>query len=295
MPELPEAEMPDINPADLRIDTFRSSGAGGQHVNTTDSAIRITHLPTGIVVECQDERSQHKNKAKALSVLGARIRAAEVAKRQQAEASTRRNLLGSGDRSDRNRTYNFPQGRVTDHRINLTLYRLDEAMEGKLDMLIEPIVQGTSGRSAGGAVRAGMMTFQAWQQAIARPAESDSPRRDAEILLGHVTGRARTWILAFGETTLSADEAARLEALLVRRQRGEPIAHLVGQREFWSLPLFVSPATLIPRPDTECLVEQALARLPTAPCRILDLGTGTGAIARRWPANVRTVRSPRWT
>ena len=141
MPELPEAEMPAINPSDLRIDTFRSSGAGGQHVNTTDSAIRITHLPTGIVVECQDERSQHKNKAKALSVLGARIRAAEVSRRQQAEASERRNLLGSGDRSDRNRTYNYPQGRVTDHRINLTLYRLDEAMEGKLDMLIEPIVQ----------------------------------------------------------------------------------------------------------------------------------------------------------
>ena len=140
MPEAEEVEF-ELDPKDLRIDTFRSSGAGGQHVNTTDSAIRITHLPTGIVVECQDERSQHKNKAKALSVLGARIRAAEVAKRQQAEASTRRNLLGSGDRSDRNRTYNFPQGRVTDHRINLTLYRLDEAMEGKLDMLIEPIVQ----------------------------------------------------------------------------------------------------------------------------------------------------------
>lgn len=141
MAEIPEAELPDINPADLRIDTFRSSGAGGQHVNTTDSAIRITHIPTGIVVECQDERSQHKNKAKALSVLGARIRAAEVAKRQQEEASTRRNLLGSGDRSDRIRTYNFPQGRVTDHRINLTLYRLDDVMEGKLDTLIEPIVQ----------------------------------------------------------------------------------------------------------------------------------------------------------
>ena len=140
---MPQAEEVDfaLDMKDLRIDTFRSSGAGGQHVNTTDSAIRITHLPTGIVVECQDERSQHKNKAKALSVLGARIHAAEMAKRQQAEASTRRNLLGSGDRSDRNRTYNFPQGRVTDHRINLTLYRLDEAMEGKLDMLIEPIVQ----------------------------------------------------------------------------------------------------------------------------------------------------------
>ncbi|AKJ42437.1 peptide chain release factor 1 [Pragia fontium] len=141
LPEIPEAELPEINPVDLKIDTFRSSGAGGQHVNTTDSAIRITHLPTGIVVECQDERSQHKNKAKALSVLGARIRAAEMQKRQSEEASTRRNLLGSGDRSDRNRTYNFPQGRVTDHRINLTVYRLDEVMEGKLDMLIQPIVQ----------------------------------------------------------------------------------------------------------------------------------------------------------
>ena len=141
MPAIPEAEMPEINAGDLRIDTFRSSGAGGQHVNTTYSAIRITHIPTGIVVECQDERSQHKNKAKAMSVLGARIRAAEMQKRQQAEASERRNLLGSGDRSDRNRTYNFPQGRVTDHRINLTLYRLDEVMEGKLDMLIQPIVQ----------------------------------------------------------------------------------------------------------------------------------------------------------
>lgn len=140
MPEVPETEVSEINPADLRIDTFRSSGAGGQHVNTTDSAIRITHIPTGIVVECQDERSQHKNKAKALSVLAARIKSIETQKRQQEEASTRRNLLGSGDRSDRNRTYNFPQGRVTDHRINLTLYRLDEVMEGRLDILIDPLI-----------------------------------------------------------------------------------------------------------------------------------------------------------
>lgn len=141
LPEIPESEQLEINPADLRIDTYRSSGAGGQHVNTTDSAIRITHIPTGIVVECQDERSQHKNKAKAMSVLAARIEDAERQKRQQEEASTRRNLLGSGDRSDRIRTYNYPQGRVTDHRINLTIYRLDEAMSGKLEMLIDPVIQ----------------------------------------------------------------------------------------------------------------------------------------------------------
>ncbi|MEA9391048.1 peptide chain release factor 1 [Acerihabitans sp. TG2] len=141
MPAIPEEELPVINSGDLRIDTFRSSGAGGQHVNTTDSAIRITHIPSGLVVECQDERSQHKNKAKALAVLGARLRAAEVRRRQLEEASTRRNLLGSGDRSDRIRTYNFPQGRVTDHRIGLTLYRLDEVIEGKLDMLVQPIMQ----------------------------------------------------------------------------------------------------------------------------------------------------------
>nr|WP_086939912.1 peptide chain release factor 1 [Thaumasiovibrio occultus] len=141
LPEVPEAEIPEINAGDLKIDTFRASGAGGQHVNTTDSAIRITHLPTGIVVECQDERSQHKNKAKAMSVLAARIIKAEEEKRHAEEASTRRNLLGSGDRSDRIRTYNYPQGRVSDHRINLTVYRLNEVMEGDLDSLIGPVVQ----------------------------------------------------------------------------------------------------------------------------------------------------------
>ncbi|MGP1929106.1 MAG: peptide chain release factor 1 [Arsenophonus sp. ER-BJ3-MAG3] len=140
LPEVLTTELPDINPNDLRIDTFRSSGAGGQHVNTTDSAIRITHIPTGIVVECQDERSQHKNKAKALSVLIARICSNETQKRLKLETSERRNLLGSGDRSDRIRTYNFPQGRITDHRINLTLYRLDEVINGKLDMFIQPII-----------------------------------------------------------------------------------------------------------------------------------------------------------
>lgn len=124
------------------------------------------------------------------------------------------------------------------------------------------------------------MEYQQWlKQAIERLTASESPRRDAEILLAFVTGRTRTFILAFGETALTDDEHARLDALLARRAAGEPVAYLIGQREFWSLPLEVSSATLIPRPDTECLVEQALARLPATPCRILDLGTGTGAIA----------------
>lgn len=141
LPEIPEAEAIEINPADLRIDTYRASGAGGQHVNRTDSAVRITHLPTGVVVECQDERSQHKNKAKAMSVLQSRLQAAEDEKRRQEEQSTRRSLVASGDRSERIRTYNYPQGRVSDHRINLTLYRLDEVLQGSLNLILDPIIQ----------------------------------------------------------------------------------------------------------------------------------------------------------
>jgi peptide chain release factor 1 len=139
LPELDEIEKIELNPADLRIDTFRSSGAGGQHVNKTDSAIRITHIPTGVVVECQDERSQHKNRSRAMALLGARLLAAEQEKQTAAQAQSRKLQVGSGDRSERIRTYNFPQGRVTDHRINLTLYRLDQVMEGDLDELLEAL------------------------------------------------------------------------------------------------------------------------------------------------------------
>lgn len=141
LPEVPESEAIEINKGDLKVDTFRASGAGGQHVNKTDSAIRLTHIPSGIVVECQDQRSQHKNRAQAMSVLTARIQAVEDEKRRSSEESERRNLVGSGDRSERIRTYNFPQGRVSDHRINLTLYRLNEVMEGELDVLISPLIQ----------------------------------------------------------------------------------------------------------------------------------------------------------
>ncbi|MBD3670926.1 MAG: peptide chain release factor 1 [Gammaproteobacteria bacterium] len=140
LPEVDEVEGIDINPSDLKVDTFRASGAGGQHVNKTDSAIRLTHLPTGVVVECQEERSQHKNRAKAMALLKSRLLAAKQEKQQSEQAATRKLLVGSGDRSERIRTYNYPQGRLTDHRINLTLYKLEQVMEGDLDQVIDPLV-----------------------------------------------------------------------------------------------------------------------------------------------------------
>lgn len=141
LPKVEAIEEVAINSSDLRIDTFRASGAGGQHVNKTDSAIRITHIPTGVVVECQDERSQHKNKARALSLLSARLLDAEQSKQRQEQAAKRKVLVGSGDRSERIRTYNYPQGRVTDHRINLTLYQLDDIIQGDLDPVIQPLIR----------------------------------------------------------------------------------------------------------------------------------------------------------
>jgi len=140
MPEVESLDDIDIKKGDLRIDTFRASGAGGQHVNKTDSAIRITHLPTGLVVECQDERSQHKNKARAMGLLSARLKNAQEAVAAENLAEERKSLVGSGDRSERIRTYNYSQGRVTDHRINLTLYKLGELMEGHLDEVIQPLI-----------------------------------------------------------------------------------------------------------------------------------------------------------
>jgi peptide chain release factor 1 len=140
MPEADEVEDVNINPSELRIDTFRASGAGGQHINKTDSAVRITHLPTGIVVECQDDRSQHKNKAQAMKVLATRIKDVQLREAQAKEAATRKSLIGSGDRSERIRTYNYPQGRMTDHRINLTLYKLDFIMDGDLNELVSALV-----------------------------------------------------------------------------------------------------------------------------------------------------------
>ena len=140
LPEAQEIEEITINPSDLRVDTYRASGAGGQHVNKTDSAVRLTHLPSGIVVECQDERSQHKNKARAMSLLQARLLDAEISIQADEQAQERKLQVGSGDRSERIRTYNYPQGRITDHRINLTLYKLSEIIEGGIDEVIQPLI-----------------------------------------------------------------------------------------------------------------------------------------------------------
>ena len=140
MPEVEEVDAIDINPADLKVDTYRASGAGGQHINKTESAIRITHVPTGTVVECQDERSQHKNRARAMSLLASRLLSAEQEKHHAEQSLTRKLQVGSGDRSERIRTYNYPQGRLTDHRINLTLYKLDDIMQGGLEHVINPLI-----------------------------------------------------------------------------------------------------------------------------------------------------------
>lgn len=140
MPEVDEVDAIDINPADLKVDTYRASGAGGQHINKTESAIRITHIPSGVVVECQDERSQHKNRARAMSLLASRLLSAEQEKHHAEQSATRKLQVGSGDRSERIRTYNYPQGRLTDHRINLTLYKLDDIMQGGLEQVIQPLI-----------------------------------------------------------------------------------------------------------------------------------------------------------
>ena len=243
MPEADAIEDVVLNPAELRIDTFRASGAGGQHINKTDSAVRITHLPTGIVVECQDDRSQHKNKAQALSVLAARIKDKQVREQQAKQAATRKSLVGSGDRSERIRTYNFPQGRVTDHRINLTLYKIDQIMDGALDDLIDALHGRASDRAARGDGRRdfrsagvnpslGQFARRGGPRSFRLPSRQGWKRRFCSAML---------WASPVHGSRHMRDEsadpaAADLFRELVRRRRGgEPVAYLVGRREFYGL------------------------------------------------------------
>ncbi len=322
---LPEAEEVDIviNEADLKIDTMRAGGAGGQHVNKTESAIRMTHIPTGIEVKMQEDRSQHRNRAKAMAVLRAQLYDAERQKRDAARAAERRGQVGSGDRSERIRTYNFPQGRVSDHRINLTLYKLPQIIEGEaLRRDHRRAGDRAPGRTAGRG-RCGVMTeldrdeftpvvpaqagtrnhrpleygsplsrgrpetsIRDLRQDLARTFRRhglDTPELDARILVGHALRLDHAALAAQADRGLTTAEASDIAALAARRLAREPVARIVGTKEFWSLPIGLNADTLVPRPETETVVEAALAALDRGgdrarPLRIADLGTGSGAI-----------------
>eukprot|EP00439_Symbiodinium_sp_Y106_P087707 s1_g243.t1 len=262
---LPEPEEVDIEveDKDIRIDVFRASGAGGQHVNTTDSAVRITHLPTGLVVQQQDEKSQHKNKAKALKILRARLFDAERERAAKERADDRKGQVGSGDRSERIRTYNFPQGRVTDHRINLTLHKLDKIIEG----------DGESNSLTRGAIYRDLLDQF-------RSAELASPDLDARLLMAAAVGVDDVALIADPDQLVDAQHVDVLQGYAGRRLAGEPVSRILGEREFWGLSFSLNQATLDPRPDSETLVEAVLAQVSdkTADLRILDLGTGTGCL-----------------
>ncbi len=271
---LPEAEEVDvdIDEGDLRIDVYRASGAGGQHVNKTESAVRITHIPSGVVVAMQEERSQHKNRAKAMKLLRSRLFEAQRAREAASRAADRKGQVGTGDRSERIRTYNFPQGRVSDHRIGLTLHNIDRVMAGRSGRDRRPADRGGPGGPAGGA---GLTVREALRFGAARleAAGIEGAAREARLLLEAATGLSRETLLL--EPDRAVDEGDFLR-LVERRAAREPLAFILGVQEFWSLPFRVSPATLIPRADSETLIEAALAARPDGVGSVLDLGTGTG-------------------
>ena len=293
---LPEVEDVDvtIRDEDLKIDTLRASGAGGQHVNKTESAIRITHLPSGIVIAMQEDRSQHRNKAKAMAILRSRLYEHEREKRDAARSADRRDQIGSGDRSERIRTYNFPQGRVTDHRINLTLYKLPQVIEGRSawrnhrrprDREPGRPACGTDERTMTMAetLSPGLTVMQA-RRLLANLLREDgieSADLDARVLICGALAIDHTALAAQSNRLLSAHDAQALSVMATRRLNREPIARIIGHSEFWSLRFRLSADTLVPRPETETVVEAALDAIADRrndALRIADLGTGSGAI-----------------
>ena len=273
---LPEADDVDVHideTKDLRIDVYRSSGPGGQSVNTTDSAVRVTHLPSGLVVACQDEKSQHKNRAKAIKILRARLLERAQAEQQAEEAENRRSMVGTGERSERIRTYNFPQGRVTDHRINMTLYSLDRVIEGEIEPLIDALdhaspVDGAEGRELMDAAAESSAPSPAvaalLAEATAALGASGVPnsRLDAEVLLATACAVDRTQLYVRANQPVGAVTREAFRALVERRLQREPLQYIIGRQEFWSIDFMVTPAVLIPRPETELLVELAVALFP---------------------------------
>ena len=238
MAVLPEAEdvEVDINPNDIRVDVFCSSGPGGQSVNTTQSAVRLTHIPTGLVVSCQDEKSQHKNKDKAMRVLRARLLELKQAEHDAEIAGARKNQVGSGDRSERIRTYNFPQSRVSDHRINLTLNKLEAVLDGELDEIIGALITMISRKAEADRVMTATWTVGRvlqWTAGYFRRKGLPEPRLEAEILLAHVLGWERVSLYVNYDQPMNEEERARYRQIIKRRVQGEPVAYLVGYKEFF--------------------------------------------------------------
>ena len=287
---LPEAEEVDItiDPKALRIDTFCSSGPGGQSVNTTYSAVRITHIPTGLVVSQQDEKSQIKNKAKGMKVLRSRLYELEM-RRQQAEiAQDRRSQVGTGERSEKIRTYNFPQSRITDHRIGFTTHQLPAVLDGELDQLIDAVVTHFQSEDLK-ALRDGFgmrliehVNAARDQLASAGLAAADAAF-DAEVLARHALGWDRATYLSGRGDRPPESFAARYGAFVTRRARREPVSCIVGVREFWGLDFELTRDVLMPRPDSELIVEEALSLVAATPdanrWTIVDVGTGSGCLA----------------
>ena len=262
MAVLPEAREVDVEIAesDVRMDRFHSGGAGGQNVNKVETGVRLTHEPTGIVVTCSDERSQLKNRLKAMRVLRARLYDMQLREAEQERSDRRRSQVGTGDRSEKIRTYNFPENRVTDHRIGLTMHNLQVVMEGEIDGLDRRGGDGGGGEGAGGGVAggggmSGAAIRDVWMAATARLQDAgiDDARFEAEVLLRHVSDRSRARFYAYLEDVLTPEQADAFEAAIARRLQREPVAYITGHREFYKLDIHVTPDVLIPRPESELL------------------------------------------
>ena len=262
LPEVEETEI-EINPNDLRIDVMRSGGPGGQSVNTTDSAVRITHLPSGIVVHCQDEKSQHKNKAKALRILRARLFEAEEERKHAERAQARKSQIGSGDRAEKIRTYNFPQNRATDHRINLTLYKLDAVMKGEIEEFIDALRLHAQETALTSEKRMTVRSLLAQGYDTLFFAEVETPLLDAVVLLAHAMEATKEKLLAsLPDEVPPAVGGAVPASFLDLRCAGVPVSYIRRVKEFYGLEFYVDERVLVPRPDTEVLVEKVLAVRP---------------------------------
>ena len=284
MPEADPVEVT-IDPADLKIDVFRSSGPGGQSVNTTDSAVRITHLPTGVVVSCQNEKSQLQNKEQAMRVLRARLLAVAQEEADAQASADRRSQVATVDRSQRVRTYNFPENRISDHRVGFKAYNLDQVIDGDLDAVITALVDADRAEKIAGPDRperepAVSLLLDEIAIATARLAEAgvESPRTDAELIAARLHGVSR------GELHLVPDAGfdPRFWDDIARREAREPLQHITGLAYFRYLELAVGPGVFVPRQETEVMtgwaIEQ-LAAMDVAEPVVADLGTGSGAIA----------------